>query len=72
MSTDKFIPLAEKRTDSALKSINLIGNLANPPQHDYTDDQVKRKLNAMTAVIVATKNKFELASTQSFEVSFSL
>lgn len=72
MSAEKFKKLAEKRTNNALKTIKLIGNLANPSHYEYTDDQVKRILNALAAEVAATKRKFELATTQRSGGEFSL
>ena len=72
MSSEKFKNLAEKRTNNAIKTIKLIGNLANPSHYDYTDEQIKKILNALSAEVATTKKKFELASTQRSEGTFSL
>jgi hypothetical protein len=72
MSTEKFKKLAEKRTNNALKTIKLIGNLANPSHYDYTDEQVKKIMDALSAEVAATKKKFELAASNRSGGAFTL
>ena len=36
---EKFLRLAESRTNSALKQISLLGNLANTKNYDYTSEE---------------------------------
>ena len=38
---EKFIRLAENRTNKALDMIRLIGNLSNKAVYDYSEDDVK-------------------------------
>ena len=72
MSSSKFKELAEKRTNNAIKKIKLIGNLANPSHYDYTNEQVKKIMDALTAEVVSTKKRFELATNQRSGDDFSL
>ena len=37
----RFIELANKRVNKALKQISLIGNLSNTNNYEYTQDEVK-------------------------------
>ena len=43
---ERFVRLATKRTEAALRKISLIGNLASPSYH-YTDDQAKKIVSAL-------------------------
>lgn len=54
----KFEELAEKRVTDTLKKLQLIGNLANKNNYDYTDSHVKQIIDTLEAEIKALKNKF--------------
>lgn len=54
----KFKRLAEKRVNSALQKISLIGNLANP-SYSYSPEQVEKIIVALTAGIAAIEEKFQ-------------
>jgi len=57
----KFVKLATKRVSKALKAIQLIGNLSNKSNYDYTDDDVQKIFKALHDELNASKKKFELA-----------
>lgn len=54
----KFKRLAEKRVNTALQKIGLIGNLANP-NYSYSPEQVEKIIVALTASIAAVEEKFQ-------------
>ena len=60
---EKFINLAEKRVNNAIKSIKIIGNLANKKNYDYEESHVKQILTAIEKEIKDLKGKF--SSTES-------
>ena len=39
---DKFVRLAEKRMDSILKGIELMGNLSNTNNYEYTQEDINK------------------------------
>ncbi|MFJ7735617.1 hypothetical protein ACIQ2D_04665 [Lysinibacillus sp. NPDC097287] len=55
---DKFEELAEKRVSEALKKLQLIGNLSNKNNYDYTETHVKQIIDTLESEIKALKNKF--------------
>lgn len=55
---EKFKELAEKRVTETLKKLQLIGNLANKNNYDYTDEQVKQIIDTLESEIKSLKNKF--------------
>ena len=63
MKREKFISLAEKRTNNALKQINLIGNLANKTNYDYTEKDVRQIFTSLERALGQTKSKFETGGT---------
>lgn len=59
----KFIDLAEKRVNRALKDIQLIGNLSNKSNYAYTDEDAQKIHRALRKAIDEMKTKFESKGT---------
>lgn len=59
---ERFVALAEARTDRALNAIRLLGNLSNRSNYDYTDADVKQIVGALEAEVKAVKSRFVDAS----------
>jgi hypothetical protein len=57
----KFIELANKRVNRALKDIQLIGNLANRQNYDFNDDQVRKIIKALQQELDVVKQSFQLS-----------
>ncbi len=55
----KFVELAEKRTNKAIDYIRLVGNLANKNNYQYTDADAKAILRALDDELKALRVKFE-------------
>ena len=55
----KFVELAEKRVNKALKDIKLIGNLSNKSNYSYTDQDVKKIYNALKRSLDEMKSRFD-------------
>lgn len=55
---ERFISLAEARTDKALNAIRLLGNLSNRSNYDYTESDVTQIVRALEAEVKALKTKF--------------
>lgn len=53
--------LANKRVNRAIKAIQLVGNLSNRSNYDYTEDDVGKIFSALNAEMKATKKRFESA-----------
>ena len=68
----KFVKLASLRVSKALAAIQLIGNLSNRSNYDYTDEDVAKILKALTEEVTACKRKFESARRKGNKSSFVL
>lgn len=55
---EKFEQLAERRVSDTLKRLQLIGNLANKNNYDYTDTHVKQIIDTLENEIKNLKTKF--------------
>lgn len=56
---DKFVRIAEARVSRAIKSIQVIGNLGNRSNYDYTEEDVRAIIGALQAEINELKGKFK-------------
>ena len=69
---DKFKKLAEGRVSSALKAIQLIGNLSNRSNYDYSEEDVAKIFKALQDELSACKKRFELAAKKQASALFTL
>lgn len=54
----KFIELANKRVNKTIKDIQLIGNLANKQNYEYTELQAKQIIKALQQELDDVKHAF--------------
>lgn len=57
---DKFVRLAENRTNNAIKQIQLISNLSNKRNYDYTREEVDIIFKALNRAIKTARDQFML------------
>lgn len=55
----KFVDLAERRVNRAIKDLRLIGNLSNRSNYRYSEDDVAKILRALKAELEDLKLRFE-------------
>lgn len=65
---DKFIRLAETRTNKALEMIRLIGNLANKSVYDYSDKDVQKIFKALETEIEMAKKQYNVIGGDKFKL----
>jgi hypothetical protein len=68
----KFVRLAGARVSRTLKDIQLIGNLSNRSNYDYTDDDMDKIFKALNQEIAACKKRFELSKRKAEAGPFTL
>lgn len=56
---ERFVALAEARTEKALSSIRLIGNLSNRTNYEYSDEDVVEITRALEREIRLLKDRFQ-------------
>ena len=54
----KFIELAEKRVNKALKQLQLIGNLSNKRNYEYDQSDYRKIFRAIDEEVKSMKQKF--------------
>lgn len=56
---DKFVRIAENRTNKIIDMIRLLGNCSNKAVYDYSEADVKAIFNAIELELKNAKNKFQ-------------
>ena len=56
---ERFIKIAENRTNNIINTLRLLGNCANTNNYKYTDAQVKQIFSAIESELRSTKAKYE-------------
>jgi hypothetical protein len=69
---EKFVRLANKRVSNALRAIQLIGNLSNKSNYDYTNEDVAKILKALSDEVAACRKRFDLAQKKQGNIRFTL
>lgn len=54
----RFVRLAEARTNKILEMMRLLGNCSSKANYDYTEEDIKKIFNALEKELKNTKNRF--------------
>jgi hypothetical protein len=65
---DAFKRLAERRTNSVLDRIRVLGNLSNPYAYEYSEDDVRVIFGAIEQELKTTRSKFQVARKREFKL----
>jgi hypothetical protein len=57
-SREKFVELAEKRVNRAIKDIRLIGNLSNKTNYIYTPKDAEKIISALEKEVKVLRTRF--------------
>ncbi len=68
----KFVKLASARVSKALKDIQLIGNLSNRSNYDYTEEDITKIFKALNEEISACRKRFEISNKKAGAAKFTL
>lgn len=55
---ERFVRIAEARTNKIIDMIRLLGNCSNKANYTYTEEEVKKIFSAIEAELKSAKNKF--------------
>ena len=59
---DRFVRLAETRTQKALDAIRLIGNLSNRSTYEFSDSEVRQVFKALDEELKVARERFNQAA----------
>lgn len=61
---EKFVRLAEARTNKIIDMLRLLGNCANKSNYDYSDADIQKIFIAIEKELKSTKMKFAVGDTE--------
>lgn len=67
---ERFTRLAQTRTDNALRSIRILGNLSNISNYAYTPEQVQKIFAALRAQLDNAEGKFDAGTRKTLSEKF--
>ena len=70
--SERFVRIAEARTNKIIDMIQLLGNCSNKSTYEYTKDDVKQIFGAIEAELRTARAKFEASDNESGKKSFTL
>lgn len=59
---EKFVRLAESRMDNTLKNIELLSNLANTSNYEYTQADIDKMIKALKSAVSDLEKSFSQSS----------
>ena len=66
---ERFIRLAEKRMDNILKGIDLMGNLSNSNNYEYTKEDLNKIVKTLKKAVSDLEHTYDVASgTKKFKL----
>lgn len=69
---ERFVHLAESRTQKAIKDIRLIGNLSNRSNYSYTNADVEEIFKVLEAELKTARRRFDESSKNTQAIEFKL
>lgn len=70
--SERFVRIAEARTNKIIDMIQLLGNCANKSNYEYSKEDVKMIFGAIEAELRTAKAKFEASENEGGKKAFSL
>lgn len=65
---DRFLKVAESRTNKIISMIRLLGNCANTNNYSYTDKEVRQIFDAIDNEVKSAKSKFIKNNNKKFKL----
>lgn len=65
---ERFIRLAENRVNNALKTLELIGNLSNTNNYEYTKQDAQKIVNVLKKSVELIEKKFDSSNKMKFKL----
>lgn len=70
--SERFVRIAEARTNKIIDMIQLLGNCSNRATYDYTKDDIKKIFGAIENELKLAKSKFDIGDSEGKEKKFTL
>ena len=61
---ERFIRIAERRTNNILEQLRLLGNCSNKNNYSYSEEEVKKILSVIEAELRVVKSRFNAKTSK--------
>jgi murein L,D-transpeptidase YafK len=65
---ERFVKLAEYRTNEVLKRIRVLGNCSNRGAYEYSEEEINKIFSAIDKALKETKAKFHFGKNNRFKL----
>lgn len=65
---ERFLEMAEKRTNAVLQRLQVLGNCANRQSYDYTPEDVEKIFDAIDRQLALVKARFQEKQRVTFKL----
>lgn len=65
---ERFLEMAEKRTQAVLEKLRVLGNCSNRQAYEYTAEDIQKVFSAIDQQLALTKARFEERKTVQFRL----
>lgn len=65
---ERFINVAEARTQAIIDKIRILGNCSNKSLYEYSSDEIDKIFKAIQNQLTETKSKFETKRSNKFKL----
>lgn len=66
---ERFIRVAERRTNAVLEKLRILGNCSNKSMYEYTQEDIEKIFKALNKALRDTKSLFEQKSNMKFKLT---
>ena len=70
--SERFVRIAEARTNKIIDMIQLLGNCSNKSTYEYTKDDVKQIFSAIESELRTARAKFDASDNEPGKKAFTL
>lgn len=68
---ERFVRIAESRTNRIIDQLRLLGNCSNRNNYEYTDDDIKKIFNAINREVKSAQGRFNGEDTENQRFTLS-
>ena len=65
---DRFVRVAERRTNAILEKLRVLGNCSNQSMYEYTDEEISKIFSAIRKSVKETESLFKQKSSKQFRL----
>jgi hypothetical protein len=65
---ERFVRVAERRTNAILEKLRVLGNCSNQSMYEYSDEEISKIFSAIRRAVKDTESQFKQKSNTKFKL----